>query len=65
MTASSVALSLVGAGGVAIGAGLYRLGRSLGQVTATLRDVAARLERLERWRDGLDYLAGRRPRSRD
>jgi hypothetical protein len=38
---------LVGAGGIAIGTGLYALGRSIGRLTEAVKGIERRLEEVE------------------
>ena len=43
----ALVITVIGGGGVAIGAGMYQLGSSLGEIAATLDDLDRRVTWLE------------------
>jgi hypothetical protein len=48
---NEVIVSIIGAGGLAVGGGLFKLGLSIGGLNATVKAIDKRLESVEEWQD--------------
>jgi hypothetical protein len=48
---NDVVVSILGAGGLAIGGGLFKLGLSIGRINATIEAIDKRVQDVEKWQD--------------